>query len=312
MSVYVFRNAASDGAKELAMALGGRKIRFNERYGGLYFKRPNGERVAVRPTERDTIVCWGEALTPIGRCRVLNGGPIHNKYNDAVRLRQAGVPTIEVSQTRPVATPAAPPIDPALARFEAVRELIEDFPTAFNRGRPMIDGMAQLADRLGQFRQALTIPAPVAPPARLTGEWLPRMNNHVGGNDLMTPPARPDFWVKKLDLVREFRVHSFLGRSIRAGVKQERAGATVHPWIRSYDGGWGIVYDGVTSRQQHRDLAHRACQALELQFGAVDIGELRDGSLVVLEVNRAPGLEGGTVTRYSSSILRWMNGELED
>ena len=68
------------------------------------------------------------------------------------------------------------------------------------------------------------------------------------------------------------------------------------------------MYDGVSSRQPHRDLAHRACEALGLQFGAVDIGEQVDGSLVVLEVNRAPGLEDGTVARYAGAITRWMQG----
>src|SRR3990167_3413290 len=138
MAILVYRNAVSDSAKELAMALGVRKVRFNERYGGFYYKRQNGERIAVRPTERDAVVCWGEAFN--GRrnnARGLNGAPIRNKYDDAVQVRQAGVPTVEVSQTQPGTAPATPPIDPALQEFEQVRELVEDFPTAFNRARPI-------------------------------------------------------------------------------------------------------------------------------------------------------------------------------
>jgi hypothetical protein len=41
----------------------------------------------------------------------------------------------------------------------------------------------------------------------------------------------------------------------------------------------------------------------------VDIGVRADGSLLVLEVNRAPGLEGGTITRYADAIRKWQNGE---
>lgn len=312
MSVYVFRNAASEGARELAMALGGRKVRFNNRYGGLYFKRLNGQRVAVQPTAQDIVICWGEQAPQVTRgVRILNGAAIQNKYADAVTLHEAGVPTVEVSQTVPRATLAPPPVDPALTVFDDVRELVMDFPTEFARGRVLNDGVAQLTRRVTALQQALAI-APPQPVMQDIGTWLGRLRNHVGGTDLLTPPARPEFFVKKIELAREFRVHSFLSRSIRAGVKAPREGFNnPHPWIRSYDAGWQIRYDGVTSQQRHRELAHRATQALGLDFGAVDIGEKVNGDLVVLEVNRAPGLEGGTVTRYSNAILRWRDGELE-
>lgn len=310
--IYVYRNSASEGARELAMALGGRKVRFNQRYGGLYYKRLNGERVPVRLTNRDVIVCWGEAAPgQVNGARVLNGAAIRNKYDDALRLRQAGVPTVEVSQTMPRVTPAPPPVDPAARVFAEVRELVEDFPGEFQRNQVLIDGIRQLQARLEGLRAQLAIPAPVAPPQNI-GTWLPRLRNHVGGNDLLNPPARPEFYVKKLDLTRELRVHSFLGRSIRAGVKAPREGfVNPHPWIRSWDAGYAIRYDGVTATQRHRDIAHQACQALGLDFGAVDVAEQANGELVVLEVNRAPGLEGGTTTRYAGAIQRWIQGEFE-
>ena len=312
MSIFVYRNANSDSARELAMSLGGRKIRSNERLG-FYYKNREGVRVRLQFTPRDIVVGWGEAVPNNLQARVLNGAPIRSKFSDAQRLREAGVPTIEVSQTRPVVIPAPPPIDPAIAAFEGVRELIEDFPAAFGRSRVIRDGVQQLRGSLDAFIAAIDRPAPVAPAARVDGEWLARMNNHVGGTDLLTPPARADFFVRKLDLIREFRVHSFAGVSIRAGVKRERVGfPNVHPWIRSFDAGWQISYDGVSANRAMRELAHRAVAALGLQFGAVDIGEKRDGSgLVVLEVNRAPGLADGTVARYSNAILRWSNNELE-
>lgn len=309
--IYVYRNAASEGARELALALGGRKLRQSTQRG-FYFKRANGERTTVRFGNNDTVVAWGESFTPTGGCRVLNGSTIRNKFSDAQVLQQAGVPTIEVSRTQPRNTPAPPPVDPAVAVFTATREILDDFPTTLARGRVINDGITQLVQQLGTLQAALRTPAPTAQPTRADGEWLPRANNHVGGNDLMTRPTRPDFWVKKLDLVEEFRVHSFQGRSIRAGVKRVRDGfQNPHPWIRSYDGGWSIVYDGVTSRQEHRDLAHRAVQALGLDFGAVDIGRTRQGQLIVLEVNRAPGLEGGTISRYAGAIRRWVDGTEE-
>jgi hypothetical protein len=153
--------------------------------------------------------------------------------------------------------------------------------------------------------------------AQANGEWVGRTNNHTGGADLLTPTTAPDYFVKKETFVNEYRIHSFLGRSIRGGRKGLRDGFSLDGangtrrasnWVRSWDGGWKINYDGETVKQKHRDIAHDAVRALGLDFGAVDIGERQDGSLVVLEVNRAPGLEGGTITVYSNAVTNWANG----
>ncbi len=119
---------------------------------------------------------------------------------------------------------------------------------------------------------------------------------------MLNPPDNPDYWVKVEKFVDEFRVHSFLGKSLRAGPKRVIPGRVdPHPWIKSEDGGWAITYTGVTP--DVRELAHKAVNALNLDFGAVDIGKREDGSLVVLEVNRAPGLdEGGCAAAYAAAI----------
>jgi glutathione synthase/RimK-type ligase-like ATP-grasp enzyme len=82
-----------------------------------------------------------------------------------------------------------------------------------------------------------------------------------------------------------------------------------HEWIRSFDSGWRIQYDEYKSNKATRALAAQACDALGLQFGAVDIGRRADGSYLVLEVNRAPGIEGGTVERYATAIAGWVRGQ---
>ena len=143
------------------------------------------------------------------------------------------------------------------------------------------------------------------------GLWLPRSNYHRGGYDLLNPPVRQDFWVRKEEIVKEYRVHVFEGQSIRAGFKVPRI-ESPHPWIRSYQAGWKLDY-GVARengfRDKHRSVAKDAIQALGLQFGAVDVAERDDGSVFVLEVNRAPGLEGATVTAYAERIKQWaVNG----
>lgn len=152
--------------------------------------------------------------------------------------------------------------------------------------------------------------------------WVGRTNDHMGGNDLLNPPRQPDFYVQRLDIVKEFRVHSFLGRSIASRVKvlrdgfkletepRHRGDAVASPWIRSWDGGWKMVYKDGEVKKKHRTLAHQAVKALGLDFGAVDIGQLADGKLIVLEVNTAPGIEGETLLAYSKAVSGWSRGEL--
>jgi hypothetical protein len=138
-----------------------------------------------------------------------------------------------------------------------------------------------------------------------SGDWLGRTAYHQVGNDLMTPTTHPDFWSKREDIVEEYRVHSFLGKSLRAGIKKMSRTATIHPWIRSYDGGWRICYEGFSSTPAMRKLAKDACEALNLDFAAIDIAKRRDGSLFVLEANRAPGIEGSTIPVYVKAINEW-------
>jgi hypothetical protein len=141
--------------------------------------------------------------------------------------------------------------------------------------------------------------------AKLDG-WLGRTNNHSGGKDLLIPSDSPDYWVQKLKIVHEFRVHVFKGKSIRAGVKVHRENfpGTPHAWIRSYDAGWRLssaqVKDFIT--ETVREEAKKAVKVLGLDFGAVDVGLLADGTAVVLEVNRQPGNEGGTSEAYARHL----------
>lgn len=142
-------------------------------------------------------------------------------------------------------------------------------------------------------------------------DYLPRRSDHHGGLDLLHP-GRADYWVEKEELVKEYRLHVFkVGDeyvSIRAGRKEPRV-ETPHPWIRSYEGGWHIVYDGRGVKDSHRDIAKRAVEALGLSFAAVDIGQTAEGALIVLECNRAPGLEGRTVEIYAQYIKQWLEAD---
>jgi len=306
MSTYVYRSKPSSGAQDLAEAING--IRFRGRQVPIDRKVRAG----------DIVVCWGEAFpNPPAGVRVLNGAPIINKFEDAQKLAAAGIQTIQVSRTRPTVTVTVAPVDPLIELWTRATGIAGDFAgTTPVRNQVAVTAVDEMFTAISAVRQGLRVPAPVAPPAAPVGEWLPRAMNHVGGGDLLNPEDwTPGYFAKKEDIIEEFRVHSFKGRSIRAGIKAPREGFTLdsrdpatrlHPWVRSWDGGWRIKYDGVSSKRAHRELAHAAVAALGLDFGAVDIGTRRDGTLMVLEVNRAPGLVEGTIDVYANAIQGWM------
>ena len=293
--LYVYRRHASEGARELAEAMNLNCRRLKD-LGQAHFN--TGVRAG------DTVICWGERCGAIQGVRILNGVPIQNKMQDALRLREKGVPTVEVNLVKP-ANPA--PVDPAKELFEAVTEKAKIFGDLnFGRGPVVRASIVELFTDLDRLRSAIDRPLP---PAILTA-WVPRKFNHVGGGDLLAGMnIQADYWVRKEEIVKEFRIHSFLGKSIRAGQKVPREGLTPHAWIRSYDGGWKINYQGFSSTRAMRELAHKAVEALGLQFGAVDLAQKADGNLLVLEVNRAPGVEDGTVGAYARAIEGWARGE---
>ena len=134
------------------------------------------------------------------------------------------------------------------------------------------------------------------------GTWVPRSRFHTQGRDLSALPGEivADYWVKKEKIIREARVHVWQGASIRAGVKRPVPGETPHDWIRSRGCGWRIEYTGVNERE--REIAKRAVAALGLDFGAVDVATTVEDRVIVLECNRAPGLEGNTVEAYARAI----------
>lgn len=269
--LYVYRRAASNSARDLADSFS-----VNSRKIGDLASAHYGQGVRAG----DFVICWGESLTqaPTG-VKVLNGAPQTSKFEAARKLLAAHVPTVEVSLTQPTQVAA-----------NAVFHLQPD----------------QLhLNRATALRVIRDLQGFLATPERAPDTWLPRRNNHVGGNDLLHPGVG-EYYSKKEALTQEFRIHVFRGKSIRAGVKTPREGATPHDWIRSYDGGWKIDYTEFTSTKAQRKVAIDAVAALGLDFGAVDIGQKEDGSFIVLEVNRAPGTEGGTVTAYTRAIEAWI------
>lgn len=297
--LYVYRRVSSLGARDLADAV---------MLQGTMCRRTRGKllRDAVAG---DHVVCWGSNFAAVAGTLTLNNVPHISKFTEAQRLREKNIPTIEVSRTKPRDVIAVAAVKPPFV------------PNRFNVAAGNYDVLeAQgFVVRVSDFirvetQRRVEYNLQPAPLPVLVETWLARKNNHVGGNDLLADNLdNPHFYSKKLDLVEEYRLHMFNGKSIRAGKKVQRTtrpdGRTApHQWIRSYDAGWVIDYAGFESTKPMRELAAKALKALDLDFGAVDIGKKADGTLVVLEANRAPGVEGGTVESYARHIINWSRG----
>lgn len=108
----------------------------------------------------------------------------------------------------------------------------------------------------------------------------------------------------------EYRVHVFCGEVIRFQVKKRKLGARADPMIRCHENGWVFCEENqITSSAEHDSVIHEsrlAVDALGLDFGAVDvIWNNHEAKAYVLEVNTAPGLEGGTLAAYAKAIIDW-------
>lgn len=293
--LYIYRSRNSTGARNLSegVMLGSEGVR------GIPARRTKGL-MLQRLTNQDQVICWGDFFAAPNGVRTLNNVEPVSKFVEAQLLHSQGVPTVQVSRTQPVVAAAERPA------FVPMRMHMEARDLGLTELNALIEDIERFLTR-ENTRQREWAALPVQP----VETWLPRSNRHVGGNDLLNGvEGRADFYSKKEDLVEEYRIHMFKGRSIRAGKKTQQPtrpnGQAPHSWVRSYDAGWVIRYDGYQSTKPMRALAKQALDALHLDFGAVDIAKTRDGRLIVLEVNRAPGVEGGTVEAYARHIINWV------
>lgn len=105
-------------------------------------------------------------------------------------------------------------------------------------------------------------------------------------------------FMEYVDAPKEFRVHVFLGKSIRISEKlfedeTRKSYTTIKP---------------TGKKAKLREAAKAAVAAVGLDFGAVDI--LSDGERVwVLEVNAAPGLGGSMPQLYVDTFKKWKSGD---
>jgi hypothetical protein len=117
------------------------------------------------------------------------------------------------------------------------------------------------------------------------------------------------FYVKFMNKDREFRFHVVNGKVVHTAEKlrvgKEKRGDNYDKYIRSHNRGWVLAFHHLADNPPPElggDLACRACTALGLSFGAVDMGWHEDTGWFILEVNTAPGIEETTLDAYAKAI----------
>ena len=108
----------------------------------------------------------------------------------------------------------------------------------------------------------------------------------------------------------EYRVHVFRDFGVIDVQQKKRDTHTPedkrNEYIRNHDAGWVFCRENVSPPDVVLQKALDAVVALQLSFGAVDIGWHKDIGPIVYEVNTAPGLEGQTLTSYVETFKKYL------
>lgn len=145
-----------------------------------------------------------------------------------------------------------------------------------------------------------------------SGTWLGRQLQHWDGNDLEKKLTTADYWVERVEIKDEYRVHCFKGKVLRASLKVPVERWTykgkvftgkANPNFRIGDF-WGTSdKDYAAEIPKLCAMAAAAVTAVGYDFGGVDVATLRGGGAVVFEVNSAPWLGGDAATKYAKLII---------
>lgn len=118
-----------------------------------------------------------------------------------------------------------------------------------------------------------------------------------------------EYFVKYIPIGKEYRYHVFGDKILQACIKFKEAGnggvGTTEDIIRNLDHGWKFAE--VEPQPKASEYAIKACRALGLHFGAVDIiEESGHTKLYILEVNTAPGLDNKRLEAYTKAFKEYI------
>ena len=115
-----------------------------------------------------------------------------------------------------------------------------------------------------------------------------------------------DFFVQYYPTQAEYRVQVFGGEIVKVHEKRLRTEAAREedytPYIRNHQKNWVFVNERGSTPDEVREYALNAVDALELDFGAVDVIHTEEHGVKVLEVNTAPTLDENNLRRYGEQI----------
>jgi D-alanine-D-alanine ligase-like ATP-grasp enzyme len=117
----------------------------------------------------------------------------------------------------------------------------------------------------------------------------------------------PKKWEYRVHVVNEKAIHVQQKKRLSLAKLVERGIPVGDGLIRSYNNGYIFsteLYHSISGEvgQSLQSLSIQAVKALGLNFGAVDLMVTNKGTVRVLEVNTAPGIEGQTVQAYVSAF----------
>lgn len=182
--------------------------------------------------------------------------------------------------------------------------------------RTRILNRSTVGNKLDELRLLMEAGVPVPHfrtdnPGRDHDRWVARRFDHFEANDVRANLKTGDFYTRWIDIDKEFRFHIFNGLSIQQqykkadGLGNKGEHIEPHAWIRSTASGWNW-YNGGDGTPAMREAAKTAVAAVGYDFGAVDVGRIRTGGFVILEVNSGPGIDvgGTTVYKYAEHIIK--------
>lgn len=160
-----------------------------------------------------------------------------------------------------------------------------------------------------------------------SGAWYARKCDHHGGSDIVPvwgpdeaswrAAAGWDYFTKRLDVEREYRVWVFRGRLLGIYEKEMKYPERFKSVGRNYKNGFAFNLarnlNAATAEHLH-ELCDWALTCLGLDFGAADIVKVRDefeDEYRVLEVNTAPGIESPqrrAPNLLADCIAQWYRG----
>lgn len=192
----------------------------------------------------------------------------------------------------------------------------------------VINSKSSLEDNVNKLRSlrlmkeaGVPVPNFSTDPENLCFPMLGRSTRHSQGSDinLLLQPrdvflTDNDFYVEYLPTKLEYRFHVICGELVKVHEKRLRREEDNHPYIRNAETGW--VFCNPDSELPDRRIANDALDALDMDFGALDIIKLDKEALdrgysgtetpdldaghdsLVLEVNSAPSLDENNLQRY--------------